>query len=269
MDDFGESRGLLEQSVSTVRLPIVGMTCQSCVRNIESNISEKPGVISIKVILSEKAGYIEYDTHQTSPEQIAHEIEEMGFDCPYTNGTTQDQNSTKNNNNVITRIRIEGMTCNSCVRNIEGNISEKPGITSIRVSLDEKLGTVEHDTTAVTPQAVADMIYDMGFDVSVLDATTNSKLTNGGSPTINNKTEIANSIGRSQKSPKDLSESLVLFSGDAKDRDAGDTIKLDMDAKLSKCFLHIQGMTCASCVAAIEKHCKKVYGKFLNPSHGN
>ncbi|XP_037907569.1 copper-transporting ATPase 1 isoform X4 [Hermetia illucens] len=260
MDDFGESRGLLEQSVSTVRLPIIGMTCQSCVRNIESNISEKPGVISIKVILSEKAGYIEYDTHQTSPEQIAHEIEEMGFDCPYTNGTTQDQNSTKNNNNVITRIRIEGMTCNSCVRNIEGNISEKPGITSIRVSLDEKLGTVEHDTTVVTPQAVADMIYDMGFDVSVLDATTSSKLTNGGSPTINNKTEIANSIGRSQKSPKDLSESLVLFSGDAKDRDAGDTIKLDMDAKLSKCFLHIQGMTCASCVAAIEKHCKKVYG---------
>ena len=37
------------------------MTCESCVRNIEGNISEKSGVKFIKVSLSQKLAYIKFD----------------------------------------------------------------------------------------------------------------------------------------------------------------------------------------------------------------
>jgi hypothetical protein len=41
----------MDDPVRICTLNIQGMTCQSCVRNIESNVSPKPGVISAKVIL--------------------------------------------------------------------------------------------------------------------------------------------------------------------------------------------------------------------------
>jgi Cu+-exporting ATPase len=83
MDEFSDSRGLLDQSLASVRLPIIGMTCQSCVKNIEGKIGANPGILKIRVVLAENAGYIDYDPTVTNPAQIAEDIDDMGFECSY------------------------------------------------------------------------------------------------------------------------------------------------------------------------------------------
>lgn len=170
-----EKQSLLERATASVRLPINGMTCQACVKNIEANIRSNIGIHSIRVSLPEKAGYIDYDPQLTDPTQIASDIDDMGFDCEYIAGSGDDDDTlaadivagNKSSVTVTCRISIQGMRCQSCVKNIEGNISTKDGIKQIKVNLEEKMATVEYDASVTSQLDVVGMISDMGFEASV------------------------------------------------------------------------------------------------------
>ena len=58
-------------------------------------------------------------------------------------------------------VTVKGMTCNSCVQNIEGVMSDKPGVLDIAVSLANEEAIVHYDPTVLTPQAIADAIDDV------------------------------------------------------------------------------------------------------------
>lgn len=156
--------------MANVRLPIVGMTCQSCVRNIEGTIKTKLGIHKIRVVLSENAGYIDYDPQLTDPRTIASDIDDMGFECLY---SATDDDTADDSDAMIgeARIHIDGMTCQSCVRNIEGNIGKNDGITKIVVSLEQKEALVEYRMQLTSPSEIAEQIEDMGFDAQVIDQT--------------------------------------------------------------------------------------------------
>lgn len=110
--------------ISTIKIDIRGMTCQSCVRNIESVIGDRPDVVSIRVILEENAGYIGYKTCDTSPQELADAIEDMGFTASLP--TFDDAKNEDKRTSVICTttstcsIHVDGMTCSSCVKSITG-----------------------------------------------------------------------------------------------------------------------------------------------------
>lgn len=226
IDDMGFEAALLQNNSTTVTVGIEGMTCMSCVKNIESTVGEKPGVFMIKVNLEEKKGVVSIDPKLTTPGQVRDHIDDMGFEATLLQGDAGQAVET-------CVVSIKGMTCNSCVKNIEGTVGGKPGIVSIKVSLENEEGTVEFQPSVVSAGAVAEMIDDMGFEAALKNtASTPSKK-------------------KKKKSPHNGS---VTSSWQENEAFEGE------DADLEKCFLRITGMTCASCVAAIEKHTRKISG---------
>ncbi|KAG9333393.1 hypothetical protein JZ751_012705 [Albula glossodonta] len=67
-------------------------------------------------------------------------------------------------------IRVEGMTCGSCVSAIEGRVGQLVGVASIRVSLSERHAAVTFNPHLTQPEQIRTHIEDMGFD-AFLEAT--------------------------------------------------------------------------------------------------
>lgn len=61
-------------------------------------------------------------------------------------------------------IKIGGMSCQGCVRNITGVLTGLPGVASAEVSLETGEARVAFDPQAVSRAALVGAIEDAGFD---------------------------------------------------------------------------------------------------------
>ncbi|XP_037300141.1 copper-transporting ATPase 2 isoform X2 [Manduca sexta] len=241
------------QDLVAVRVPINGMTCQSCVRSIEGSVSELPGVEYVKVELSEHAGYFRYDPRVCSVEAIRSHIEDMGFEAPNDSGDDETRNllprdiptdllidMSAGESEVL--LNVVGMTCQSCVNTIEGTLRETPGVLEARVNLSEGSARIRHNTE-ITPQQISDAVYSLGFDVNIVS--------------VNGQTTDTSSH---RSDPEGSGDGAKHISPVKSRTQANGAVQPRAESEVSRCTLEVRGMTCASCVAAIEKHCAKLYG---------
>uniref|UniRef100_A0A672RHD7 P-type Cu(+) transporter n=1 Tax=Sinocyclocheilus grahami TaxID=75366 RepID=A0A672RHD7_SINGR len=232
-----------DSSITTV-FQLTGMHCKSCVVNIQDNISKLPGVSSVVVSLENRQATIQHNPKQASAVELQKSIEalppgdfkailpaspEPGFLQPLVS---------------VAEIHIEGMTCGSCVQSIEGMISQKKGVRSAQVSLANHQGTFEYDPLVTTPEELRAAVEDMGFDAFLPE--TNS---------------LVPSVVKSPSppAPSVLSSSLSPVWSAVKEDEAESDAEPATNT-ISKCFIQIGGMTCASCVANIERNLKNEHG---------
>lgn len=74
-------------------------------------------------------------------------------------------------------LRIEGMTCGSCVESIEGMLRSQPGIHSVKVALLAERGVVEFDPQQWNAEKVVNEISDIGFDATLIPPTRSDEIT--------------------------------------------------------------------------------------------
>ncbi len=134
---------------ASIKLPVSGMTCASCVTRVERALAKVPGVREVAVNLANETATVAADA-AVAPDALVGAIERAGYEVPRS----------------TVEIGIEGMTCASCVARVERQLLKVPGVAAAAVNLATEKATI--DTVAGTPvDALRDAIERAGFKAVV------------------------------------------------------------------------------------------------------
>ena len=220
--------------MATTTLRVEGMTCGSCTSSVESAFKNITGAGNVSVSLVLERAVVQHDPNKLSSEAVKEIIEDRGFDAEVLAtdipvAVTSDEvisASTVSQDNPkpfisITTLSIQGMTCGACTSAVKGGFKDVPGVTSMSVSLLSERAVVEHDPSTITPEAIAEIIEDRGFDATIVETQTPS----------------AEQISMSRPE-----------------------VKGQGSADLSTTTVAIEGMTCGACTSAVEGGFKDIDG---------
>jgi P-type Cu+ transporter len=128
-----------------------------------------------------------------------------------------------NNDYIEVAIFIRGMKCKNCVNKIETSIALVSGVNRIDVNLEKKLAEIKLNCRLVSPNDIVTAIANLGFKASL-------------NPILEDDEKVSVKIDETTSKSGDKSN------------------------QFKKVHLIVQGMTCSSCVYAIEKHVRKIVG---------
>src|SRR5215213_1721631 len=138
-----------KERLTRISIPVVGMTCTSCVRRVERTLSEKEGVAEASVNFAAEKASVTYDPTTTNLDDLIGAIRDAGYGA----GVRE------------TTFSVTGMTCASCVGRVERALAKVPGVLEARVNLANERATVEYLAGEVEPRDLEKAIEGAGYGV--------------------------------------------------------------------------------------------------------
>uniref|UniRef100_A0A671KIS1 Copper-transporting ATPase 2 n=1 Tax=Sinocyclocheilus anshuiensis TaxID=1608454 RepID=A0A671KIS1_9TELE len=139
---------------------VTGMTCASCVANIEKNLLKHKGIKSVFVALMAGKAEVKYDPGLLDPAQIVQLISRLGFGA-----SVMEENTVQDG---VLNLSVTGMTCASCVHNIESKLMRTKGILEASVALATNKAHVKFDPDLIGSRDIVRIIEGLGFGVSLI-----------------------------------------------------------------------------------------------------
>ncbi|MDP2730398.1 MAG: heavy metal translocating P-type ATPase [Dehalococcoidales bacterium] len=131
-------------------LSIGGMTCAACVEHNEKALGDLPGVEKAVVNLATGKAAVEYDPNRVSLADMKEAVDETGYEVVLSKAT----------------LDITGMTCASCVENIQKATTSLPGVFRTVANLATNTALVEYEPSITSLAEIKKAIKDIGYEAS-------------------------------------------------------------------------------------------------------
>mgnify|MGYP002651391373 CR=1 FL=1 len=158
----------MNQQQKTLNFDIEGMSCASCVGRVERAITKVDDVESVNVNLATERATVQISDSATDVDLstlITQAIEKAGYqaklhqDGQQVNASAQDD--------VHTVLRIDGMSCASCVGRVERALKKLEGVTDANVNLATEIANIHHTSMLNTEQLIA-QVEQAGYEATVV-----------------------------------------------------------------------------------------------------
>jgi P-type Cu+ transporter len=147
---LGETGGRERRELITI--PVIGMTCASCVARVEKGLSKTEGVSEASVNFAAEKVAVAYDPDSVSPEELIEAIEGAGY-------STEVRETT---------LGITGLTCARCASRVEKALKKVPGVLDANVNLANEKATVEYLVGEAGPRDLERAVAAAGYGVSTV-----------------------------------------------------------------------------------------------------
>ena len=139
-----------------ITLPVTGMTCAMCQKNIERSLKRAEGVADVSVNLASEKANVRYDGDKLDASDLVANVERAGYGVAA----------------AAIDLPITGMTCAMCQKNVERALVRSDGVISASVNLASEKASVSflpgvtrrHDLVEAVERAGYGVIDTSGHD---------------------------------------------------------------------------------------------------------